>query len=172
MVRNWAGVVLVGLAGMTLGACGGGNGPSSPSADVAPVDVKMNRLGSPEFATPYIDKRVRTYGVFMMINSGPAFQHGKYRSGWTGASFSMGETGDDGKPKCGGPVAQPNPGMPNMNAMMGGVGVFAPTALGQEWLDAKSGGIYEIVGVLRKDTFLPGLFTLEVESMKLLPCAP
>ena len=149
-----------------LAACGGREA-ESPVAAGPPQDVKYKVITTPQFAKPYVGKPVRTVAAFQMMPPQIGFQ-GKYASGWVSATFGDAEPGANNEYSCqmgGGAV-------PNL-AMMGagGVSIMAPTDVGQEFLSAKTGSVYELVGVLQENKSTYAGYSqmfFEVSSVKVL----
>jgi len=163
-----AGALLLGA--LLLAACGGREA-ESPVPSGPPQDVKYKVLATTQFSKPYVGKLVRTSVMFLMMPPQVGFR-GKYADGWVGVSFSDVEPDPSGQYACqaGGVGATPD-----LNRMMGGVSVMVPTASGQEFLSAKTGSVYEIIGVLKEDsTTYGGVYTVqtfEVQSFRALaPC--
>lgn len=149
-----------------LAACGGREA-ESPVAAGPPQDVRYKALTTPQFAKSYIDKPVRTAGAFLMMPPQMGLQ-GKYSSGWVSLTFSDAEPGANNEYTC-----QMGGGMAPNLAMMGagGVSTMAPTDVGQEFLSAKTGSVYELVGVLRENKTTHGGYSqmfFEISSAKVL----
>lgn len=151
------------LASLFLGC--GGRESETPVDSGPPQDVKYRVITNPQFGKPYLGKPVKTVGYFLTMP--PAIgMMGKYKTDWTRLVFSEASPGDDGAYAC------QSGGGGNLAAMTpGGAGVVAPTSVGQEFLSAKTGSVYELVGVLREDKDITPpypMYFFEVSTVKLL----